>query len=128
MHDSPEAALRAYVAAFESLNVEAVVPFYDSPCLFIAPFGVSMAVDTAAARPIATAMIEHARSVGYRRTEIRDLRLERLADNLATLSGDFIRFGEGDAEVGRMGFTYIMRDVGAGWRFVVAVGRDPGSR
>ena len=61
MHD-PEETLREYVQAFETLNPEVVFPFYHSPCMFIAPFGVSLAADANAARDTASALIEHARS------------------------------------------------------------------
>lgn len=122
---SPEATLRAYVGAFETLEADAIVPFYDSACTFIAPFGVSLAGDGNAARRVVTALIEHARSQDYRRTEVRDLRVETLASNLAMLTGIFVRFDSGDQEIGRFGFTYIMRNAGAGWRIVVAVGHDP---
>ena len=124
LSQGPEDTLRAYVRAFETLEAEAVLPFYDSPCMFIAPFGVSLAGDGDAARHIAAALMEHARSQGYRRTEIRSLRVEGLAGNLAMLTGVFVRFDSKDAEVGRFGFTYILREGGAGWRIVVAVGHD----
>ena len=125
LSQGPEDTLRAYVRAFETLEAEAVMPFYDSTCMFIAPFGVTPTGDGEAARRTASALMEHARSQGYRRTEIRSLRVEGLADNLALLSGVFVRFNSESEEVGRFGFTYIMRNGGAGWRIVVAVGHDP---
>ena len=125
MSHSPEDTLRAYVRAFETLEAEAVLPFYDSTCMFIAPFGDSLAGDGEAARRTASALIEHARSQGYRRTEVRGLRVEELASNLAMLAGVFVRFDSRDEEIGQFGFTYIMRNAGAGWRIAVAVGHDP---
>jgi len=92
--------------------------------MFIAPFGVSLATDADAARHTACALIGHARSQGYRRTEIRQLHVRALASNLASLSGVFVRLGVGDHEIGRFGFSYVMRDDGTGWRIVVAMAHD----
>jgi len=126
MMPDPENTLREYVQAFEMLNPEAILPFYHSPCIFIAPFGVSVAQDVEATRRTAFALIERARSQGYRRTEIRELHTRTLASNLVSLSGVFVRFrtDTGDAEIGRFGFSYIMRNDGTGWRIVVAVAHD----
>lgn len=87
MAQDPAETLRAYVRAFETLDPEVVLPFYHSPCMFIAPFSVSLATDADAARHTASALIEHARSQGYRRTEIRQLHQKTLASNLVSLSG-----------------------------------------
>ena len=83
MANDPVEALRAYVKAFETLNPEAVVPFYHSPCIFIAPFGVSVAIDATAAYLTASALIDHARSQGYRRTEITQLHKRTLGKPLS---------------------------------------------
>ena len=122
MNDGPEETLRAYVQAFESLDPDAVVPFYHQPCLFVSPFGVSLAADAGAARGIVSQLVEHARSQGYRRTQIRGLEVKELADSVALLSGTFVRFGAGDGEIGRFGFVYVLHRGAGGWRIAVAVG------
>ena len=120
MNDQPLATLRAYVEAFESLDPERVAAFYHLPCMFIAPIGVTAIADAEGARGVASALIEHARGQGYRRTAIGRSESRMLADNLASLSGVFVRFGSGDEEIGRFGFAYTMFDDGTGWRIVVA--------
>jgi hypothetical protein len=120
----PQEALHAYVRAFETLNPEAVISFYHAPCTFIAPFGVTVAADVEAARRIASALIEHARCQGYRRTDTSQLHTRTLASNLVLLSGVFVRFGATNQEIGRFGFTYVMRDDGTGWRIVTAIAHD----
>jgi len=54
---TPEEALRAYVEAFETLDADAVVPFYHTPCMFIAPQGVFVAEGVDAARGVASRRI-----------------------------------------------------------------------
>lgn len=123
-HDAGD-TLREYVEAFATLDPEAIVPFYHLPCMFIAPFGISFAADADAVRRTASALIEHARSQRYRRTEFLGLHMQELAANLVSFSGVFVRFNAKDDEIGRFGFFYIMRNEGAGWRIVVAVAHDP---
>ena len=92
LNDNPEDTLLAYVRAFESLDPDNVMPFYYLPCLLIAPMGVTLISDADAARRMALTLIEHARSQGYRRSEILDLNVKRLADKIATLVGVFSVF------------------------------------
>ncbi len=129
MNDDPEETLRAYVKAFESLDADAVVPFYHLPCMFLAPPGVSLVADAAAARGLVEKLIEHARSQGYRRTETVGLSTTRLADTLASLSGVFVRFDGEDREISRFGFLYVLHRSAGAWRIAVAVayGAPPAS-
>jgi len=120
----PEETLRAYVSAFEKLVPEPICAFYHLPCMFIVPTGVLAASDASAAHTIASLLIQHARSQGYRRTEIHDISTRSLASNLAAVTGVFVRFNANDEEIGRLGFTYTMRQTPAGWRIVVAMVHD----
>lgn len=124
MHHDPVETLSAYVAAFETADPDLVAPFYHSPCLFVAPFGVSLAADPEAARRTASALVAHARSLGYRRTETSRVERRSLASNLVEVTGVFVRFDGQDREIGRFGFTYVLREDGTGWKIVVAVAHD----
>lgn len=116
------------MGAFETLDADAVVPFYHSPCMFISPLGVIQVSDSSAARGVASHLIEHARSQGYRRTKIHDLEVRTLAEGLASISGVFSRFNANEEELGRFGFAYTMRNGPAGWKIVVAMAYDAPSR
>jgi hypothetical protein len=50
MHHTPQETLTAYTLAFESLDPDAVVAFYDLPCAFISPVGTSVVPDRDSAR------------------------------------------------------------------------------
>jgi len=121
LNKKPEEILDAYVRAFESLDADAVVPFYHLPCMFIAPTGVTLVLDAEVARGVAAKLIEHARSQDYRRTEILDLEVRMLADRLASLSGVFARFNSKGQEISRFGFAYTMYGVETGWKIVCAI-------
>jgi hypothetical protein len=124
LKDNPEKALRAYVAAFESLEPDKVVSFYRLPCMFITPTGVFLIVDIEAARGMVVNLIEQAKSQNYRRTEILDLKVTRLADNIATLAGVFQRFNSSQQEVSRFGFAYTMFHDETNWQIAVGIAHD----
>ncbi len=124
MKEKPEDALRAYVRAFETLDPDAIARFYHRPCMFIAPPGASLASDSDAARAVAARLVEHARSEGYRRTEVLNLKVKRLADSLASLTGVFVRYSAADEEISRFGFGYTLWHDGTSWRIVVAMAHD----
>jgi hypothetical protein len=73
---------------------------------------------------LAAHLIEHAQSQGYRRTAVSGVTMRTLAPGLVELGGTFRRYDAADAEIGRFGFTYIVRGGSDRWRIVVAVAHD----
>lgn len=124
MKQSPLEMLEAYVRAFESLRPDEVIPFYELPCTFIRPDGVWVVQDEATALVLADHLIEHAKAQGYHSTEVSELLMRTLAPELVELNGVFVRYGASRSEIGRFGFTYIIRGDSGGWRIVVAVAHD----
>jgi hypothetical protein len=127
MAQTPLGMLTAYVRAFEALRAEDVVRFYARPCTFIRSDGIWVVQDEATALVLAAHLIEHAKSQGYRRTEVTEVTMRTLAPELAELGGVFVRYDASDAEIARFGFTYIVRGGSDGWRIVVAVAHDAGT-
>jgi len=125
MSSSPEQMLVDYVRAFESQEAEAVVPFYALPCTFLRADGVWVVQDEATALVLVRHLLDHARSQGWRRSEILGLAVRELAATLAELSGVFVRRDAHGDEVARIGFTYLARADSGAWRIVVAVAHDP---
>lgn len=92
--------------------------------MFIAPPGVTVVSDANTARAMASRLIEHARSQGYRRSEILDLDLRTLGESLASVSGVFVRFNSNEEEISRFGFAYTMRKDSGRWGIVVALAHE----
>ena len=124
MTQTPVEMLTAYVRAFETLRAEEVVPFYELPCTFIRPNGLWVVQEQEAALVLAAHLIEHAKSQGYCRTAVSGVTMRTLAPGLGELGGIFVRYDAADAEIARMGFTYLVRGGSDGWRIVVAVAHD----
>lgn len=124
MNQSPIEMLNAYVRAFESQQAADVVLFYHLPCTFIRPDGVWIVQDEATALVLANHLIEHAKAQGYDRTEAREIKIRALARGLVELNGMFIRYDVSNSEIGRFGFTYIIRSISGVWKIVVAAAHD----
>jgi hypothetical protein len=125
VNSKPEDVLSAYLAAFASLDPDAIVPFYQIPSIFLTRSGAKIISDAASARATVSTFVEQARNQGYRRTELAGgLTVRRLGAELASLAGVFRRLGSNDQEITRFGFTYIMRDSGEGWKIAVALAYD----
>ncbi len=125
LDDGPENTLYDYVRAFESLDADRVMTFYHMPCIFIAPMGISLISNADAVRGMAMTLIEHARRQNYRRSAIQGLKVKRMADNIATLAGVFLRFDSSEQEITRFGFAYTMFHDGNRWKIAVGVAHDP---
>ena len=67
-----EAAFETYIAAFETLELERVLPLYDSPVVLITAQGVTAMHDPDAVRSQLSGMIAQLRSADYERTDFRD--------------------------------------------------------
>ena len=124
MTASPKEMLEAYVRAFEARRTEEVAVHYFLPCTFIRPDGVWIVSDRPTALVLVDHLLEHARSQGHARTEISCLAVRPLAATLAELSGVFVRYDSNQAECGRFGFTYIVREEASLWRIVVAIAHE----
>jgi hypothetical protein len=125
MTDSPEAALNAYIRAFETLDPEAAVPFYHIPSMFIASQGVAVAPDVSTVRKLLDQFMDQLRAQSYRRTDVFGIEVRALSPGLASCTGVFVRFDVSGQEIAKPGFTYTMRNSGGAWKIVVAALHDP---
>jgi hypothetical protein len=125
MVNDPKSAFLAYVQAFEELDPETVLPFYQFPAMFIAPQGVVAAPDEGTARTLLTQFMGQLRAQSYRRTQVADLVVRRLSPSLALCSGLFVRFNASGQEISRLGFTYTLRSNAGSWQIVVALLHEP---
>lgn len=123
--DDPESAFHAYIGAFESLNVEVVLPFYHLPGLFISPQGVFVTSDVNTTRALLTQFMDGLWAQSYRRTEVSGFKVSQLSSGLASCVGVFTRFNVDGKEISRVGFNYILRHSGGSWKIVVAAIHDP---
>ena len=116
----PLAAVRSYIHAFERLEPETILPYYDEPCLITSPEG-SVALPT---HTDVKALFERSmgdlRKQGYAASEFRQLEETRLGQTLAMVTGRGIWRKADGTELRRFGAVYILRRTNDAWRIAVA--------
>src|SRR5262245_28983049 len=134
MHRSPEGnmstdpieSLKEYVRAFETLDPQNFASYYNLPCIFITPGGITTATDAAAVKALTENILTQARKYGFKRTEfVGPVDCQMLSDTLAVLSGVVRRFDSTDQVIFDLGFLYIMQRIDDRWKIVVAVAYPP---
>ena len=118
--EEPLAFLNRYYEAFSTLSVDAVLPFYNEPSMFISAQGVN-AVPTRAAlgAMVFTPMMKALSSRGFGRSEFSLHHGKRISDVVAVLIGVAIRYKADDSELERVGITYIVRKHNNDWGIAV---------
>ncbi len=116
---------RRYVKAFETLQPEAVVPYYHEPCLFMSPQVVMTLQSSANVVAFFTTVMAGLRGDGYASSAFPHLRVRMLSDVVATVEGVGTWKRADGTELRRFGLTYTLRRNDSGWRIAVAVVHDP---
>lgn len=114
----------AYFRAFQTLDPEAVIPYYHVPCMLLAPQGVLVVATAAEARTLFAGMMKGLEARGYAKSESAGLRVTRLSDDTAVLSTRVVRLKADGDELERFGATYSLRRTDAGWKIVVLTVHD----
>jgi ketosteroid isomerase-like protein len=114
-----------YFRAFQTLNPDAVVPYYHVPFLAISPQGVAVMTTTEEVRALFATMLNALRARDYARSEWEDLQVKPLSAQTALVSARVLRYATGGRELERFGATYVLRKTDAGWKIVVITVHDP---
>jgi ketosteroid isomerase-like protein len=117
-----------YSRAFETLDPQAVLPFYHEPCLFISPEGVISLPTRSEVAAFFRDVMKNLGTQGYRTSEFEGLSAIPLSPNLAVVTGVGIWRRADGSELRRFGLTYTMRGAEAAWEIVVATVHDPDAR
>ena len=126
MATDPKQTLNEYVRAFETLDPRNFASYYNLPCIFITPGGVTAVTDEAALETLAENLVTQARRYGYKRMEfLGPLDCQMLSDTLAVLSAVSRRFDTTDQVILDLGLTYLMQRVDDRWKIVVVAAYPP---
>lgn len=113
-----------YVDSFQTLRPLNVTPYCDVPCLFISAQGVYSMGDAKALAVVIGRLMESLKSRGFLRSELTDVHVNQMSDNIAVVSARRIRYRQNGHELERMGETYTFRKVDGDWKIVTAVTHD----
>lgn len=113
--------LSDYYAAFSTLEIEAILPYFHEPALLIGPQGVIPLPKPAALVPVFGPVMENLRQQGYQRSELDLQQLNFLGNKSAMATGVAIRYGRDGKELSRAGLTYLLHKSGETWKFAAMV-------
>ena len=116
---------RRYTRAVETLRPEAVVPYYNEPCVFISPEGVVTLQTSADVAAFFTKVMARLQRDGYAGSAFPDLQVSVLSNALRMVRGVGSWKRADGTDLRRFGLTYTLRKSDADWRIVVAVVHDP---
>ena len=107
-----------YVTAFAQGDAAEVARCCQAPFMWVTADEVSLAVSLGEIERKYVTVLDGLRERGFSRTEGRQLRVRMLGPALAIASGWAVRYA-GDAELERLGATYLLRKIEEDWRIVV---------
>ena len=118
--------LDEYYAAFSTLNIQAILPYFHQPALLIGPPGVIALPTPAAVLPIFNPVMQNLRARGYGRSELSLLKVKLLSAKSALATGRAVRYKSDGQELERVGLTYMLHKTDDAWKFAVMVLHDAG--
>jgi hypothetical protein len=116
--------LTEYYRAFSTLEVQAVLPYFHEPSLFIGPQGVFAASTSAFVEAGFTPAMEGLRARGFARSELSVRNVKSLSATTTLVIGVALRYKLDGQELERVGVTYLLYKSDAGWKIAVLIIHD----
>ena len=113
-----------YYAAFSTLDVLAVLPYFHEPSVVIGPQGVFAAPTCAVLTTVFTPAMEDLRARGFGRSELSARNVKSLSATAALVTGVAIRYEVDGQELERVGVTYVLHKVDTLWKIAVLIVHD----
>jgi hypothetical protein len=116
--------LNNYYSTFSTLDIESITPFFQEPCIFVSPQGVVAPQTADDVKDVFKLIADGLRSKAYGRSELINLKVQRLSDTTMLASGIADRYKANGEELERVGVTYVLQKSGDGWKIAVTVIHD----
>lgn len=116
-----------YSEAFSMLKPSALLPFYHYPSLLISHDKSVAMKNKLEGWLVFTKLISDLKRQKYDISEMRDLKVKFLSDDLAIITGAATRYRIDDRELESFDFTYTMRKVSDRWKIIVGIIHDLGT-
>lgn len=114
-----------YYRDFSTLNVQAIVPYFNEPSLLVGPQGVIPIPDPAALVGVFGPVMEGLRAKGYGRSELELGYVKSLSLSAALIGGVAVRYKVDGQQLDRVGVTYVLHKTEGGWKFATVILHDP---
>jgi NTF2-like protein (DUF6841) len=114
-----------YYRDFSTLNVQAILPYFNEPSLLVGPQGVTSIPDRATLSALFGPVMEGLRAKGYGRSEFEPGYVKSLGSSTAVIDGVAVRYKTNGQQLERVGITYVLHKMGNGWKFATIIVHDP---
>lgn len=121
-------AMADYYKAFSTLDVEAILPYFEQPALLVVPQGVYAMSDAATQTAVFTRTIDDLRARGYGRSELEIEQATPLGPSAALVTGVAVRYKADGQVLERVKLTYLLHNAQGRWKIAVMVVHDAPAR
>jgi ketosteroid isomerase-like protein len=116
--------LADYYAAFSTLEVHAVLPYFHEPSVLIGPQAVLAAPTYAVLTTAITPAMEGLRARGFGRSELSVRNVNSLSATATLVTGVAVRYKVDGQELERVGVTYVLHKADTRWKIAVLIVHD----
>lgn len=117
--------LADYYRDFSSLDVQAILPYFNEPSLLVGRQGVIPIPDHTALVAVFGPVMQDLRTKGYGRSEFELTSVKLLGSSAALVSGTAVRLRVDGELLERVGVTYVLYQSESGWKFATVILHDP---
>jgi hypothetical protein len=114
-----------YYRDFSTLNVQAILPYFNEPSLLVGPQGVIPIPDRSVLVAVFGPVMEGLRARGYDRSELELGYVKSLSSSAALIGGVAVRYKTDGQQLERVGITYVLHKTDSGWKFATVILHDP---
>ena len=114
-------AIADYYSAFSTLDIQAILPYFSEPALFMGPPGVFPVPDHAALTAILTPLIKDLKSKDYGRSELELQDVKSLGTSTAFVTGTALRYKTDGNVLERVPITYLLHKLNDHWKIATMV-------
>ena len=114
-----------YYRDFSTLNVQAILPYFNEPSLLVGPRGVIPIPNHAALVAVFGPVMEGLRAKGYGRSKFEPDYIKPLSSSASLIWGEAVRYNADGQQLERVGITYLLHETESGWKFATVILHDP---
>ena len=124
-NESVNQVIADYYRDFSTLNVRAILPYFNEPSLLVGPQGVIPIPNHSALVAVFGPVMQGLRAKGYGRSEFELGYAKSLSSSAVLIGGVAVRYNADGQLLERVGITYLLHKTKSGWKFATLVLHDP---
>ena len=114
-----------YYAAFNTLDVRAILPYFHEPSFLMGPQGAFAAPTHDVLTTVLMTVLDSLRARGFGRSELSVRRVKSLSASATLVTGVAVRYRVEGQELERVGVTYVLYNADSQWKIAVLIVHDP---